>query len=298
LLRLDNPIEDSSVEELFPLARYAAEHWIRHAQVEDVSSRIKGMEYLFDLDKPYFMAWRQLYDIDTRPPRPSAFYQFAPISKSGANTPLYHAALCGFANLVERLIVKYPQHVNAIGGYYMTPAVAALAGRHFHVAQVLHSNGSSVDPRGNLGKSPLHSAAYYGDLEMVQVLLDYGVDVNTRNDFGFAPLDFASWDHFHCTIVVQFLLEHGADPNVRTRDGSTPLHEASQNGRIEMARLLIEHGANPNARMLAGLTPLHLASQYGKVEMARLLIEHGASVEVEDIQGGTPLEVASASGAG
>ncbi|KAI0269595.1 hypothetical protein BGY98DRAFT_1013582, partial [Russula aff. rugulosa BPL654] len=46
-----------------PLAVYAAEYWVRHAQFEDVVSRIKGMEDLFDVDKPYFAAWRELHDI-------------------------------------------------------------------------------------------------------------------------------------------------------------------------------------------------------------------------------------------
>ena len=48
-----------------PLAGYAAEHWVTHAQVENVASRVRdGMEYLFDPDKPYFEAWVQLHDID------------------------------------------------------------------------------------------------------------------------------------------------------------------------------------------------------------------------------------------
>ena len=242
-----------------PLARYAAEHWVRHAQFGNVA-RIKGMEYLFDQDKPYFMAWRQFHDIDTSPSDPSVFFQFTPISKSGANTPLYYAALCGLSNLVEQLIIKHPQHVDAPGGYYMTPAVAALAGGHLQLARLLHRNGSSVDPRGHFNRTPLHSAAYHGDLKMVQVLFDYGADVNAQDDFGSTPLDFASWGHFNNPRVVQLLLDHGADPNVEAQHG---------------------------------LTPLYLASHYGRVEIVRLLVEHGASVEVEDEQGRTPLNVAS-----
>ena len=145
------------------------------------------MEYLFDPDKPYFAAWRQLHDIDTNSPE-SVFYLFTPNPKSGAKTPLYYASLCGFQNLVEHLIVKHPQHVNAIGGYYVTPAVAALAGRHFKLAQVLHRNGSTWTCRAVAEDSHCMSAAYYGDLEMVQVLLDYGVDVNARAVDGFTPL--------------------------------------------------------------------------------------------------------------
>ena len=259
LLQLDDRDEQDDVCKNTPLAAYAAEYWVRHAQFEDVVSRVKWMGYLFDLDRPYFAAWRELYDIDIRPPPGSVFFLFRYISESGA--PLYYAALCGFANLVEQLMAKYPQHVDAIGGHYMTPAVAALAGRHFELGQMLHRNKSSVEPRGHIENTPLHSAAYYGDFEMIQVLLECGVDVNSKNNVGSTPLDFASLGGRH------------NEPRV--------------------ARLLIEYGANPNTRDMVGLTPLHRASKGGRTEVLRLIIEHGASVEVKGGRGRTPLDVAS-----
>src|SRR6266404_2251463 len=48
-----------------PLARYAAKHWVSHAQVENVTSRVcEGMERLFDPDEPYFESWVRLHDAD------------------------------------------------------------------------------------------------------------------------------------------------------------------------------------------------------------------------------------------
>ena len=203
LLQLD-------VEKNAPLATYAAKYWVRHAQFEDVALRIKGMEHLFDLDKPYFAAWRKLYDIDVPPIGEHVFSQLV-FSEPDANTPLYYAALCGFTNLVDQLIAKHPEHASAIGGYYGTPAVAALAGRHFQLAQVLHRNKSSVEPRCGFENTPLHSAAFYGDLEMVQVLLEFGVDVNAKNKFRFTPLEYAiCGGHPYDSRVAQLLIEHGA----------------------------------------------------------------------------------------
>src|SRR6266478_5654338 len=65
---------DNGVGNNSPLAMYAANHWVAHAQFEDVSSYLRtSMESLFDLDKPYFVNWRELYDIDTNPPIDSTF---------------------------------------------------------------------------------------------------------------------------------------------------------------------------------------------------------------------------------
>jgi len=262
--------EQHIVKKNAPLARYAAEYWVRHAQFEDVASHIQGKENLFDSDKPYFAAWRQLHDINTCPsPR---YFMF----KGGETTPLYYAALCGFQNIVEQLIVKHPQHVNAICDYYGTPAAAALAGRHFEVAQVLLRNGSSVEPRGIEGCSPLHAAALCQDLEMVQVLLDYGVDVNAQNCGGNTPLAFAAIGEFKDPRVVRLLLDHGADPNIPRTDGTSPLHRASQSGRVDIARLLVEHGASVEMKDGNGRTALDVASGERGDEMIKLLLEHSA----------------------
>jgi hypothetical protein len=65
LLHLDGHADEDIVKG-FPLAEYAARHWVAHAQFEDVASRVKnGMETLFDCDKPHFAAWVGIYNIDT-----------------------------------------------------------------------------------------------------------------------------------------------------------------------------------------------------------------------------------------
>jgi hypothetical protein len=64
LLHLDGYIDTESVKD-FPLATYAAEHWVAHAQYQDVASHVKcGMKDLFDPDKPYFASWVGTHDMD------------------------------------------------------------------------------------------------------------------------------------------------------------------------------------------------------------------------------------------
>ena len=102
---------------------------------------------------------------------------FTPVSKSGA-TPLYYAALYGFQDLVEHLTVNDPNQVNATGSHYVIPLVAVLAAGHFQTAKFLIDNGAHPNVRGIHNMTPLLSAAYNGDLEMVKVLLKYKADIN------------------------------------------------------------------------------------------------------------------------
>ncbi|KAF8483006.1 hypothetical protein DFH94DRAFT_647558, partial [Russula ochroleuca] len=223
LLRLDDRVEEGNVRNSSPLARYAAEHWVAHAQDEKVLSSLrKGMEYLFDREKPYFAAWLQLHDIDSISEFGSTFHEFTPYTKSGA-TPLYYAARNGFQDLVEHVVVNDPKQVNATGGYYVTPLVAALAAGHYQTAKFLHDKGAHPNVRGYQGVTPLHSAAYYGDFEMTQILLKYKAEVNSQNSAGRAALHYASQGRYHdvrgpnfalsLSNVARLLLEHGADVN-------------------------------------------------------------------------------------
>jgi Ankyrin repeats (3 copies) len=288
LLQLDDRVEESGIANSSPLARYAAEHWIAHSQDERVRSCLrKGMGYLFDVDKPYFAAWLQLHDLDTQAAPGSAFYPFTPLSSQKSDaTPIYYAALCGFQDLVEHLIVNDPKKVNATGGYYMTPLVAALAAGHFQTAKFLGDNDAHPNVKGYEGMTPLHSAAYQREFEMVQVLLKYMADVNARDGYGETPLHFVSEDHSNrfggpdptlsASNVARLLLEHGADANAPRDDHSTPLHVAARYGRVEVVHVLLEHGANVTAEDKYGSTASQLASDMGHEEIAKLLSEHRA----------------------
>jgi hypothetical protein len=277
LLQLQDNVQGCTPED-DPLARYAAEHWTTHAQFEDVSSHLrKGMEYLFDADKPYFEAWLTLHDIDTRPNYDATIYEPALHHKSPAT--LYYAALCGFHDLVDHLISKYPQDVNADGGYYVRPLVAALAGGHSETADLLRRNGASMDVRGLYGTNSLHAAAFSGNYEVVKVLIEYDpAYVNAMNRIGLTPLLRASRSPYSKGgDVLRLLLEHGADIHSQNHIGWTPLHVASFYGALEVVRLLLEHGADVGAKDKKGKTALQVATwrRHGKV--VKLLREHGAT---------------------
>ena len=277
LLQIRDDVEGCTPED-HPLARYAAMHWTTHAQFGEVSSRLrKGMEYLFDANKPHFKVWLTLYDIDTWPSKDATFHLLAPYPKSPV-VPLYYAALCGFYHLVEHLITEHPQDVNADGGYYMRPIVAALAGEHFQTADLLRRSGANLDVQGRFGKYLLHAAACSGNFEVVRILIEYdSAHINARDEFGWTPSHLASeGQDSKGGSVLRLLLEHGADINMQDVNGLTPLQWASFDGALEVVRLLLEHGADVEAKNSYGKTALQEAAQGEHDEIVKLLREYGA----------------------
>ena len=128
LLQLDDRVDRDKIED-FPLAEYAARYWVKHARVENVSSRIKdGIECLFDADKPHFSAWLWIFNED-RPYRPMA--TMSPVKPEAV--PLYYAALFGFRDLTARLLAKRPEDVHAKGGFEVTPLHASADRGHMDV---------------------------------------------------------------------------------------------------------------------------------------------------------------------
>jgi hypothetical protein len=120
---------------------------------------------------------------------------------------------------------------------------------------------------GILGGDPLLEAAEQGDVAAVTELLDAGADVNAyRDDLGRTPLHVAAW--YGRTSVVELLIARGAEVDRRTGERSpdygpnrreTALMRAAGWGHLETVRVLLAAGADASARNTNGETPLHFA---------------------------------------
>ncbi|KAI0297921.1 hypothetical protein BC826DRAFT_135232 [Russula brevipes] len=181
LLRLDDYVDHDSLEN-YPLARYAAQYWFKHARFENVSSHVEeGMDCLFDADKPYFGIWLSIHNCDS--PRRSRRTQ--PSKPDGV--PLYYAARLGFRDLVKRLLAKHPEDIKARCGSCVTPLHAAVAGGHIDAVSLLIEYFPDLEIRGRWDQTPLHRASWDGHLEVAQLLLSRGADVKARDHRGWTP---------------------------------------------------------------------------------------------------------------
>ena len=249
------------------LAKYAAEHWVTHARVKNVASRVRdGMQCLFDPDKPYFEAWIRLHDID------SFVYSHEPPDPKPGAKPLYYAALGGLHGQVEELTLKYPQCASARGGKCGTALHSASFSGHLQVVRYLLRHGVDVNVRNTELSTSLLLASFEGHLDVVQSLLDHGADLDLADVFQNSPLILATVSQH--VNVVRLLLEHNADVNFKKNTGQTALHLATQSS---IMRVLLEHGADVDVEDNDGRTPLQLSLDRDQPEVTQLLSEYSTT---------------------
>uniref|UniRef100_A0A452RCP1 Poly [ADP-ribose] polymerase n=1 Tax=Ursus americanus TaxID=9643 RepID=A0A452RCP1_URSAM len=165
--------------------------------------------------------------------------------------------------------------------------------------------------------TPLHFAAGYNRVSVVEYLLHHGADVHAKDKGGLVPLHNAcSYGHYE---VAELLVRHGASVNVADLWKFTPLHEAAAKGKYEICKLLLKVSSSSPLRISAlinnhvdiaallikyntcvnatdkwAFTPLHEAAQKGRTQLCALLLAHGADPTMKNQEGQTPLDLATA----
>ncbi|XP_041117079.1 poly [ADP-ribose] polymerase tankyrase-2-like isoform X4 [Polyodon spathula] len=197
-------------------------------------------------------------------------------------TALHRAAHCGHLQTIRLLL--------SAG---CDPLIVSLQG--FSASQMGNENVQQVLQEGVLiGNSDsdrqLLEAAKSGDSEVVKKLCTLQ-NVNCRDIEGrlSTPLHFAAG--YNRVAVVEYLLQHGADVHAKDKGGLVPLHNACSYGHYEVAELLVTHGAVVNVADLWRFTPLHEAAAKGKYEICKLLLQHGADPIKKNRDGNTPLDL-------
>ncbi|MEQ2165971.1 hypothetical protein GOODEAATRI_022705 [Goodea atripinnis] len=106
-----------------------------------------------------------------------------------------------------------------------------------------HASDGRKSTSQKMLSTPLHLAAGYNRVRIVQLLLQHGADVHAKDKGGLVPLHNAcSYGHYE---VTELLLKHGACVNAMDLWQFNPLHEAASKNRVEVCSLLLSHGADP-----------------------------------------------------
>jgi ankyrin repeat protein len=241
LLQLDEQVDKERVA-TFPLAWYAAEHWVDHTKFENVESQIEdALEHLFNPIKPHLRACIWMYDVEKKHSRFKGSRADRPPPLEA--TPLYYAASLGFSGLSKRLITTHAEDVNVKCYDNRTPLFVACRRGYVDVARLLLDHGADMNAQTVSEMMALHVASSNGHLEVAQLLLERGAALNTQTKRKDTPLCLAS--EFGHLEVVRLLLDHGADVHIRGEKDRTPYQVAvcHDHGHHDVAQLLLEHGA-------------------------------------------------------
>jgi len=194
-------------------------------------------------------------------------------------------------------------------------------------ARELLESAAKPNYRNNItGITALLMASYYGHLEIVRLLVEYGTDVNnvpwgltsqrilsssvSVNERG---LLHAAADGDTALITVirkdfpgisRFLLAHGADVNVANRNEEIPAFVAARLGRAEIMTQLLAKGADPDSSKPKkhidpfitdinkenDVNPLLIeATVNGHTDTVEVILAAGADPDIRDHQGKTAL---------
>lgn len=141
--------------------------------------------------------------------------------------------------------------------------------------------------------SPLQAAAWRGDEQLVQQLLDLGVEVDGKPLPGNAATalecickwkPLTSEEGLRRLRIIQTLLNHGAEVNasgsnasgINAYRGGTALHEAVRQGALDVTTLLLCHGANASVTTDDGDSALDIAADWGCIDIAQFLLNANA----------------------
>jgi len=225
----------------------------------------------------------------------------ADIEKRGYGdcTTLQAVASVGRKEAAEFLLAHGAKLDAAPSKFFGTVVHLAMKSGHRDMVRWCLSNGLDIPP--------LHKAAYFGETDKVQSLLNKGTNVNQKDVAEFTPL--------HCAVlgrnqeVVQLLIENGADIEAENCANSTPLFCVCDTGYLDMVKLLVDKGAEVDSQgfqkmawgpaIIDKFANLHIAAYMGRVDIAEYLIDKGADIHARCIWGDddlTPLHLAAGSG--
>ena len=188
---------------------------------------------------------------------------------------LHHAVIDRNTKLVKYL-VDHHANVNLLREksseekQEMTPLMFSILKKNYDITKILIEHGADVNlQRPSDHATPLHVAAYVGDIDTAQFLLKKGAHLNAKTDNGVTALRDAIYGRN--TQMVRFLLEQGIEKeNIAASSKRTPLMLAAATNNLQAVKLLIYFKADPDNATEEG-TAAQAAAIYNRIDIVNFL---------------------------
>ena len=164
----------------------------------------------------------------------------------------------------------------------------SIQGGNIEIINILLQYGANINKCDTRGRSLLIKAIIYENIDIVELLLEKGIRVMLKDRRTNLPIHFAA--EINNTELLNLIIQIN-DVNSKNVFGETPIFNACNYNCIDNLRLLIENGAEVNIQNQDGITPLMRATKYNNIECIRILLEEGAiqSIDLQDREGKTAL---------
>jgi ankyrin repeat protein len=175
---------------------------------------------------------------------------------------LIDAVKAGNVARVQELVRADPSLASGRLPLGESPLMAALYRGHQDVMKVLLDAGAELD---------VFAAAAIGRVDALKSAVGDARNVGRHAYDGWTPLHLAAF--FGQIDAARLLLEAGADVNAVSQNSlaNTPLHAATAGKHSEVALLLVASGANARAIDAGGYTPVQIATQNNLTEVVRAM---------------------------
>lgn len=170
-----------------PLFGHAAVGWSYYRRSSLKNHELDSLVYeLFtESSRPKFLSWIQVLNSDWTDP----VYTWDSYPRHA--TPLHYAASFGLGDVVERLIEDGAE-LDAPGSRNGGTALhGATLRQHVSVMKILLKAGADPSRADFNMATPLHTAASYGNPEVLRLLLQYGASIEAEDNLGETPYMWA-----------------------------------------------------------------------------------------------------------
>ena len=199
---------------------------------------------------------------------------------------------------LKKLVLICEEVPQSISRWQCSPLHTAAYSGDLQLFEHIYKNSMDKNPKDTMGRIPFHTAAGHGRLEIFEFIMERAEDKNPKDGNGWTTLHYAAAEG-HLKIC-EMICENGSNLNSKTNEdfdgGMTPLHHAAIEGYVEICKLLVLKVEDKNPCDKDGFTPLHAAAREGNLEIYKFIAERVDIKNPANVDGETPLSLATENG--
>ena len=154
-------------------------------------------------------------------------------------------------------------------------------GETVEILKILEADAQQLKADLGEGMTPLHYAAYYGNVPVFDYSLKHGLDLNAKDRRGLTPVWFTVSGRR--PEMLRKLIALGADLSVKNPQGDNLLFRAILTRDAELVGILLDNGFEPVQKNAYNMTPVDSAAGVNSVEILNLLVSRGAALKASSM---------------